>query len=214
MNDEKSAAKTQEVMGGSGAVLEAEIERADSAARAGMRVILVEGTSDQLAVETLALRRGRALEREGIAVIPTAGVTNLNRFLDLLGPGGHDVQLAGFCDQPEETRLRLGLERAGIATALDRDTMERVGFYVCVRDLEDELVRALGADRMLGIMEMQGHLRRFRSFQNQPAQSHKRIEDQIWRWLGNHKIRYASLMVEALDLDQVPRPLDGVLSSV
>jgi hypothetical protein len=63
-------------------------------------------------------------------------------------------------------------------------------------------------------MRSEGHLRRFRSFQNQPAQRHKTIEDQIWRWLGNHKIRYAALMVEALDLADVPAPLDGVLKHV
>jgi len=31
---------------------------------------------------------------------------------------------------------------------------------------------------------------------------------------GGRKIRYASLLVEALDLARVPRPLDGVLAHV
>jgi hypothetical protein len=32
--------------------------------------------------------------------------------------------------------------------------------------------------------------------------------------MGNRKIRYARLLVEALDLAQVPRPLDSVLAHV
>jgi hypothetical protein len=32
--------------------------------------------------------------------------------------------------------------------------------------------------------------------------------------MGNHKIRYASLLVDALDLENVPRPLQGLLETV
>ena len=32
--------------------------------------------------------------------------------------------------------------------------------------------------------------------------------------MWNRKIRYAPLLVDALDLDRVPRPLDGVLAHV
>lgn len=198
-------------MGGDGAVLDEELARAESAGRNGKAIILVEGVSDQRAVEALARLRGRDLEREDVAVIPTAGVTNIGRFLDMLGPGGHDVTLAGLCDQGEEWAVGRAVEDAGLGEVTDRDALERLGFYVCVIDLEDELVRALGAAAIVSLMESQGHLRRFRSFQNQPAQRHKTIEAQIWRWLGNHKIRYAPLMVDALDPDRMPRPLLGVL---
>lgn len=203
---------TGERLGGSGAVLTVEIERARAAGEAGQAVILVEGVSDQRAVETLARRQGRDLHSEDIAVIPIAGATNLARFLDLLGPGGHDVPVAGLCDAGEEREFRAALDHAGIGSPNDRLTMELAGFYVCDTDLEDELIRALGADRLLALIESQRQLRRFHSFQNQPAQRHKTIEQQLWRWLGNHKIRYAPLMVDALDLDAVPRPLRGVLA--
>lgn len=96
----------------------------------------------------------------------------------------------------------------------EADDLDSAGFFICVQDLEDELVRALGTDAMLELIESQGHLRGFRSFQNQPAQRHKSNEQQLWRWLGNHKIRYAPLMVDALDLPRVPRPLDSVLDAV
>jgi len=198
-------------MGGDGAVLLEELEKAETAGLAGHTVVLVEGVSDQRAIEALARRRERDLETEGVAVIPTAGATNIGRFLDLLGPNGHDVSLAGLCDKGEEAEFGRAVEGAGIGAVTDRADLESFGFYVCEIDLEDELVRALGAATMVDLIESQGHLRRFRSFQNQPAQRHKTIEAQIWRWLGNHKIRYAPLMVDALEPDRVPSPLLGVL---
>lgn len=204
-----------ERMGGDGAVLSEELRRADEAGAADHAVILVEGASDQRALAALAYRQGRDLASEGVTVVATAGVTNLGRFLDLLGPNGYDVRLAGICDQPELEELRNALAFGGLAAPTGcRADPEALGFYICVRDLEDELVRALGADAMIDLIAAQGQLRRFRSFQNQPAQRHKTIEAQIWRWLGNHKIRYAPLMVSALDLDAVPRPLSAVLGRV
>lgn len=71
----------------------------DSAAGVDARtVVLVEGTSDQLALEALAERRGRDRAAEGVAVVPMGGATNIRRFLDRFGPHGLDVRLAGLCD--------------------------------------------------------------------------------------------------------------------
>jgi hypothetical protein len=92
--------------------------------------------------------------------------------------------------------------------------MEELGFYVCVADLEDELVRALGSAAVLRIVEAEGELGPFRTFQKQPAKRELRLEEQLWRFMWNRKIRYAPLLVEALDLGSVPRPLDGLLAHV
>jgi len=106
------------------------------------------------------------------------------------------------------------LERAGLGADLTREAMEALGFYVCVQDLEDELVRALGADTVGSIIDAQGELRSFRTFQKQLAKRQLSLEEQLWRFMWNRKIRYAPLLVNALDLSAVPRPLDGVLSHV
>ena len=45
-------------------------------------VVLVEGTSDGRAVETLARRRGRDLQAEGVAIVPMGGYGNLPRVLE------------------------------------------------------------------------------------------------------------------------------------
>ena len=107
-------------------------------------VVLVEGVSDQLAVEALAERRGRDLSAEGISVVPIGGAKNVGSFLERFGPPGHDVRLAGLCDAAEEGDFRRGLERAGFGADLTRADMETLGFYVCDADLEDELIRSLG----------------------------------------------------------------------
>ena len=95
--------------------------------------------------------------------------------------------------------------------------MEALGFYVCVADLEDELIRALGAAAVEEVVEAQGELGPFRTLQKQPAWRGRPQDEQLRRFMGSggrRKIRYARLLVEALDLTEVPRPLDLVLAGV
>jgi hypothetical protein len=190
----------------------------DLAAALGSRaVMLVEGMSDQAALEALAERRGRALRSEGISIVQMGGATNIDRFLDLLGPRGRGIKLAGLCDAAEEGYFRRALERAGFGSSLSRAAMEALGFYVCAADLEDELIRALGTASVEEIIQAQGDMRSFRTFQKQPAQQGRSPEMQLHRFMGTRsgrKSQYARLLVSALELTQVPRPLDGVLAHV
>ena len=180
-------------------------------------VVLVEGVSDQVALEALAERRGRNLSAEDISILPMGGATNIRSFLDLFGPEGLNVRLAGLCDAGEESDFRRGLERAGLGSNLSRADMEALGFYVCVADLEDELIRALGATSVEEILDAQGELGSFRTFQKQPAWQGRATKEQLRRFMGSgagRKIRYARLLVEALHLTRVPRPLERVLAHV
>jgi len=179
-------------------------------------VVLVEGVSDQVAVEALAARRGRNLEAEGISVVPIGGAQAIGTFLVRFGPQGFDVRLAGLCDAGEEDDFRRGLERAGLGSNLSRADMERLGFYVCVADLEDELIRSLGAAAVEQVIDSQGDLQSFRTLQKQPAWRGRSTEEQLRRWFGSYggKIKYARPLVDALDLTRVPRPLDRVLAHV
>ena len=165
-------------------------------------VVLVEGTSDRLAVETLARRRGRDLESAGVAVVPMGGYGNLPRLLEQY----RDVRVAGLYDVGEERHfLRvLGCD--------DRRGLERIGFYACTRDLEDELTRAVGPEGMERVLAEQGELRAFRTYQKQPAHRAEPLEEQLHGFMWNRKQRYAVLLVEALDLARIPRPLDRVLT--
>jgi hypothetical protein len=178
-------------------------------------VVLVEGISDQVALEALAERRGRDLDAEGISVVPIGGAQAIGRFLDRFGPHGLDVRLAGLCDAGEESDFRRGLERAGLGSHLTRVDMERLGFYVCVADREDELIRALGAASVQQVVAAQGDLGSFRTLQKQSPWQGRTNEEQLRRFMGSggrRKIRYARLLVDALDLNHVPRPLDLVLA--
>ena len=176
--------------------------------------MLVEGISDKVALETLGLRRGRDLAAEGVSVVPIGGAQAIGRFLNVYGRGGSNVGLAGLCDAGEEGELRRALERAGFGLDLDRADLERLGFYVCEADLEDELVRCLGAPVVEEILATHGKLGSFRTYQKQPAHRARTAEEQLRGFLTNWKIQLAAPLVEALDLSRVPRPLDGVLTHV
>jgi hypothetical protein len=180
-------------------------------------VVLVEGVSDRIALEALAERRGLDLSAEGISVVPIGGAQAIGRFLNLFGPQGLDVRLAGLCDAAEEGEFKRGLERAGLGSDLTRSEMEGLGFYVCDSDLEEELIRALGPVLVERVVDAHGDLSPFRTLQKQPAWQGRPVEDQLRRFMGSggrRKTRYARFLVEALDLTRVPRPLDGVLAHV
>ena len=179
-------------------------------AKAGA-VILVEGWSDQAAVDTLARRRGWDLRAEGILTLPIGGVTNLGAFIQVFGTAGLDLRLSGLCDAAEEAYARRTLERAGMGTSLDRAGLEAMGFFICEADLEDELIRALGTAAVESILRAQGELDSFRRFQDQPAQRGRSLDAQLHRFMGTRagrKIRYGSLLTDAIDLAQVPRALE------
>jgi hypothetical protein len=64
------------------------------------------------------------------------------------------------------------------------------------------------------VLEKQGDLRAFRTYQKQPAHRDRSLDEQLHGFMWNRKQRYAVLLVEAVDLEHVPRPLDRVLSHV
>src|SRR6476659_7305014 len=91
-------------------------------------VVLVEGESDRIAVETLTARIDGALD--GVDIVAMGGATNVRAFLGALAD---DVTFLGLCDAAEAPLF----ERAGIAVT---------DCFVCVVDLEDELIRSLGVE--------------------------------------------------------------------
>src|SRR5664279_5813534 len=180
-------------------------------------IVLVEGISDRVALETLAVRLGRNLEAEGVSIVAIGGAQAIRRVVVELGPRGRNVRLAGLCDAGEERAFRRGLELAGLGSPVTRSELEALGFYVCDADLEDELIRALGAAAVEEVVEAQGDLRPFRTMQKQPEWRERPREEQLRRFMGSggrRKIRYARLLVDALDLTQVPQPLERVLAHV
>ena len=186
---------------------------------AGMSaVVLVEGESDKAALETLALRLGRDLALESVSIRSMGGASSIGNFLlHTLASVSPGTTLAGLCDEAEAAQFSRALEAAGLGSDLSVSDMEALGFFVCSRDLEDELIRSLGLAGIQRILTEQGELRKFRTFQNQPQWRDKPLDHQFHRFSGirsGRKIRYGRVLVEALDLSQVPRPLEGVLAFI
>jgi OLD-like protein len=179
------------------------------AVRLGVRTaVLLEGLSDLAAVEALAARRGRDLAAEGVCVVPMGGAMSIGRYAELLGPPGLGLRLAGLCDEREQPFYDRGLERA---------RAPHEGFFVCVSDLEDELIRALGTARVEAVVRAEGDLRAWQTFLHQPAHQRRPRQQQLRRFLGTkkgRKIRYGRLLVEALEPERVPAPLDALLTSL
>ncbi|KUF16765.1 TOPRIM nucleotidyl transferase/hydrolase domain-containing protein [Streptomyces silvensis] len=181
----------------------------ESADRLRVRtVVLLEGPSDVAAVDALAAGRGRDLAAEGVCVLSMGGAMSVARFARLLGPPGLGLRLTGLCDEAERRYYARGLEGAGAAEP---------EFFVCAADLEDELIRALGVARVQELVAAEGDLRALATFQRQPAQQDRTPHQQLRRFLGTkkgRKINYGRVLVEALDPDRVPAPLDDLLTAV
>ncbi|EST31031.1 TOPRIM nucleotidyl transferase/hydrolase domain-containing protein, partial [Streptomyces niveus] len=171
-------------------------------------VVLLEGPSDAAAVDALAASRGRDLAAEGVCVLPMGGAMSVGRFAGLLGPSGLGLRLTGLCDEGERPYYTRGWERAGAAPH---------GFFVCAADLEDELIRALGVTRVAELVRAEGDTRPLQTFLRQPAQQGRTSRQQLRRFFGTkkgRKIHYGRVLVEALDPDRVPAPLDDLLAAL
>ena len=79
-------------------------------------------------------------------IVPVGGAQAMARHLLQFGPKGADLPVTGLCDADEGPLVRRGLAASGLGSPHNRREMEELGFFVCVDDLEQELIRA--ADRV------------------------------------------------------------------
>lgn len=202
---------------GGGAPLAAALALVAATGTERRTVVLVEGASDVAAVEALADRDGRDLDAERITVVPIGGSKSFGPFVRAFGPAGLGVRLAGLYDAAEQRDVERALERAGLLPmGADGDSaLASAGFFRCDADLEDELIRALGARRVEDVVAADGALPSLRIMQKQPAQRDRSPAAQLRRFIGTRsgrKIRYGRLLVEALDRDATPAPLAALLA--
>lgn len=176
-------------------------------------IVLVEGDSDAAAVTTLAGRFDTSHGRD-LQVVSAHGVTNYRRLLARIRSDHPHRRIVGLYDDPEERVVRRALEHAGFGMSLSRADVEGLGFFACVVDLEDELIRAIGVDAVERLVETQGELAAFRILQQQPAQRGRPADQQLRRFMGTkstRKIRYGHLLAAEVDLDRCPAPLRAVV---
>ena len=165
------------------------------------RAVLVEGVSDAAALQALSTRFGDLLRRRGVAVVPMGGATNVRRYTELLGEQGLGLPLTGLCDAGEERFFRAVLPAEAV--------------LVCHLDLEEELIRSLGAEAVVEVIEAHGEGSAWQLFRRQPAQRERSPAAQLRRFLGTHsgrKERYAAAMCAVVAPSRIPGPLGAVLT--
>lgn len=159
------------------------------------RLALVEGVSDVLAVNELGRRLGAA---DGLTVEEMGGAHAAGRVVATrIAAGWRADAVTVLVDAGEAEHVRRVVAEAASA----------VRVLVCDRDLEDELVRALGTDVVEVLLERHGDLRAFRTLQRQAPWAGRPVPDQLRRFFGagaSRKLRYAKIMASEVSLDAVP----------
>jgi hypothetical protein len=180
-------------------------------------IVLVEGVTDELALTLAAARSGRDLNAEGVSVVPINGAHAIGRFLRRMAAEEPEARLAGLYDAGEEEVIRAALEVAGYGPNLDRKRLEEIGFFACVADLEDELIRAAGDSLLASLIELEGDEQPWHTFRNQRAWNGRPVDQQFRRFIrsvSERNSRYIRAIVETIDPSQLPRPLGLLLDYV
>jgi hypothetical protein len=168
------------------------------------RLVLVEGRSDAAAVETLAASAGVRLE--GARIVVANGASGFARALREAGGPVH--QVLGLVDAQEAPIAGAAVVASGSAS---------IGLFVCVDDLEDELIRALGPEAVLEVLARLGELGPFRTLQQQPAQRDLPLDRQLHRFFGagsGRKERGARALAAALEPAAAPPPLAALIEAI
>ena len=180
-------------------------------------IVLVEGVTDELALMLAARRSGRDLRAEGISVVPINGAHAISRFLRRLAAEDPEARLAGLYDEGEEEVIQAALVHAGYGPNLDRSRLEEVGFFACIADLEEELIRAAGESILSRLIEVEGDAQPWHTFRKQRAWSGRPMDQQFRRFIrsvSERNSRYIRAIVETIDPSQLPRPLRLLLDYV
>lgn len=187
----------------------------------GRVAVLVEGRSDAAVVRRLALAWG---VDQGLDVIDMGGVTNVRRWLAILRREAPQRSILGLCDAAERHIVLAALggplhHHTGLAAepATDPERLASHGFFVCDADLEDELIRAVGAEGVERALADLGDLQRFRRFQRQPSWRDRPLQDQLHRFAGSgsgRKLALADHLAAGLRADAVPVPLDRLMNRI
>jgi hypothetical protein len=156
-------------------------------------IILVEGESDRAAILALGARKGLTMP----PVVAVGGSKGAKRAAERFA----------------------GERLIGLVDVAERRDFERVldTVFVCVPDLEGELVRAMGVEAVEAVIAAQGELESFRRLQRQPAQRTRTREQHLTRFFGGrsgNKRRYAELLASSLPLERIPPPIERLFKAM
>jgi predicted ATPase len=177
------------------------------------QVVFVEGITDYQAVRAVAAKLGRNLDAEGVAVVALDGAASLATFLQIMGPYGLDLPVCGICDVDYEADWCSDLTAVGLTVA-SRQDLNALGFYVSDRDLEDELLTAIGTTAAQMVFANEGATARFQSYAQQPANQGKTLHDQIRGFVQSKKVYWTPRLAAAVTPAAVPSSIQDLLNHV
>jgi hypothetical protein len=176
-------------------------------------VVLVEGASDRAALTVLARRRHLGA---GIEIRAMGGATNVRRDLAELLSDAVTRQVLGLTDEAEAPYFVRALSAVGVPIT-SVDELAAHGVHTCRRDLEDELIRSLGTDRVRAVLDDLDLGQSFDRFCHQQAWRGRPTHEQLHRFAGTvsgRKSVFAEGLAAALAGDEVPEPLRKLLDDV
>lgn len=179
-------------------------------------VVLLEGRSDVAALRAAAAVRGAPLEPHLVQLVDMGGATNIRRHVRAKLHPAYPATVLGLCDAGEAPFFLRALRAEGLPVDQPDDMAEH-GFHVCHDDLEDELIRALGVERVVGLLHELGLAEPFDIFCRQPAWRGRGVHRQLHRFVGTtsgRKEALAAAFASALEPALVPSPLARLLDQV
>lgn len=178
------------------------------------KVVLLEGVSDIAALTAVAETRGIDLHR--IELIDLGGVTNVRRELIQLHRGAAELEVLGLCDAPEVRFVAQALNEIG-RPVRDASDLAAYGFFICQADLEEELIRSLGTERAMAVVEDLRLDAKLAILRQQPAWQDRPLAEQLHRFCGvasGRKELLAGALAAALEPDDVPAPLHALIDRI
>lgn len=170
-------------------------------------IVLVEGPSDVAALRALAATH--ALDLADVEIRSLGGVTNIRRALTEVASVHPGASVLGLCDAGETAYVERALLALGHPVR-DASDLGSYGFFVCHRDLEDELIRALGARRVVGVIADLRLTDKLDTLLQQPQWAGRPIEEVLHRFCGvasGRKELIAGAMAAALAEGEAPEPM-------
>lgn len=177
-------------------------------------LVLLEGPSDVAALRALLAGSGTpAVPGTAYRLVDMGGVTNTAAHLRAAARADAAAAVLGLCDAREAWVVVRALRGLGVQLEGEHELAAR-GFFVCDRDLEEELIRALGGTACLALLDDLGLGHGFRAFSRQQAWAGRPLEERLRRFAGvasGRKIRLAGAMAAALPPVRVPPPIAGLV---
>lgn len=176
--------------------------------------VLLESANDVAAVQVFA--RKLEIDTSAAEFVNLQGTTNIGRIMKDIRQVRSDADVVGLCDAADTRSAEKALNDDGLPVQ-DATDLPMYGFFVCERDLEDELIRALGADAARTALLNSGLASKFDALRTQPEWADKSIAEQVDKFChsaSGRKELAAAVLADAVPADAIPEPVSMLLDRI